>query len=150
MANPNFGQRGKDEPRGTGIEQAAGEARRRAEEAAAGVADKAKEMTSTAAEKAKEAASAVGQKADDAAASVGHGMRSLAGSIRERGPHEGMLGSATSGVASTLEGGARYLEEQGMSGMVDDLAGLIRRNPIPALLVGVGIGFLLARTTSRS
>ena len=35
--------------------------------------------------------------------------------------------------------------------MADDLTDLIRRNPIPALLVGVGVGFLLARaTTSRS
>ena len=28
--------------------------------------------------------------------------------------------------------------------------GIIRRNPIPALLVGVGLGFLIARSTSRS
>ena len=27
----------------------------------------------------------------------------------------------------------------------DDLTNLIRRNPIPALLLGVGVGFLLAR-----
>jgi uncharacterized membrane-anchored protein YhcB (DUF1043 family) len=31
--------------------------------------------------------------------------------------------------------------------MTDDLTNLIRRNPIPALFVGIGIGFLLARVT---
>ena len=31
--------------------------------------------------------------------------------------------------------------------MADDLTTLIKNNPIPALLVGVGIGFLLARIT---
>jgi hypothetical protein len=31
--------------------------------------------------------------------------------------------------------------------MADDLSGVIRRNPIPALLIGIGIGFLLARST---
>ena len=34
--------------------------------------------------------------------------------------------------------------------MAEDLTDLIRRNPIPALLVGVGLGFLLARATTRN
>jgi hypothetical protein len=29
--------------------------------------------------------------------------------------------------------------------MADDVTELIRRNPIPAMLIGVGIGFLLAK-----
>jgi F0F1-type ATP synthase assembly protein I len=29
--------------------------------------------------------------------------------------------------------------------MAEDVSELIRRNPIPAMLVGVGIGFLLAK-----
>jgi hypothetical protein len=149
MANTNMGNRGREEQRTTGSEQA-GDIRHRAEEAGSSVVEKAKDVGSTVAEKARDAASAAGQKADTAAASVGHGMRSLADTLRERGPQEGMLGSATSGVARTLESSARYLEEQGMTGMLDDLAGLIRRNPIPALLVGIGLGFLIARTTSRS
>jgi uncharacterized membrane-anchored protein YhcB (DUF1043 family) len=33
--------------------------------------------------------------------------------------------------------------------MAEDLTSLIRRNPIPAMLVGVGLGFLLARMTRR-
>jgi hypothetical protein len=74
-------------------------------------------------------------------------MKSLAGTIREKAPHGGFVGQASSTVAETLERGGRYLEEQGLSGIGDDLTNLIRRNPIPALLVGIGVGFLLARAT---
>jgi hypothetical protein len=77
-------------------------------------------------------------------------MQSLAGTLRDRGPHEGMLGSASTTVAGALESGGRYLQEEGFSGMMDDVAGIIRRNPIPAVLIGIGLGFLIARTTSRS
>jgi len=34
--------------------------------------------------------------------------------------------------------------------MADDVTDLIRRNPIPALFVGIGLGFLLARLTTSS
>jgi hypothetical protein len=49
-------------------------------------------------------------------------------------------------VADTLETGGRYLQEHGLSGIGDDFSNLIRRNPIPAVLVGIGVGFLLARS----
>jgi hypothetical protein len=124
------------------------------------VGDKAPEAASTAAEKGREAASsassrageimhAVGQKADAAAESVGGGMKSLGGTIRQSGPHEGMLGAASSAVAGVLERGGSYLQEQGLSGVAEDFTALIRRNPIPALLIGIGVGFLLARATRR-
>jgi hypothetical protein len=123
-----------------------------------GLTDKAMEMASTAASKAKdmassavstagEVASAVGQKAEDATCAVGGGIKSLAGTIREKGPHGGFTGQATSTVADALETTGSYLEEQGLSGIGEDLTNLIRRNPIPALLVGIGLGFLLARAT---
>jgi len=61
-----------------------------------------------------------------------------------------MLGTAGEKVAEGLEAGGRYLEEKGLSGIGDDLAGLIKRNPIPAVLIGIGIGYLIACSTSRS
>jgi hypothetical protein len=79
---------------------------------------------------------------------VACGMKSLAGSIREHAPQEGMLAQASTSVADSLESGSRYLQEEGLSGMADDVTGLIRKNPIPAVLIGVGIGFMLARATS--
>jgi hypothetical protein len=75
-------------------------------------------------------------------------MKSLASTIREKGPHEGMLGSASSAVANSLESGGRYLQEEGLGGIGDELTGLIKRNPLPSVLIGIGIGFLIARATS--
>lgn len=118
-------------------------------EGAAVVGDKAREAMSTAADKGREAMSTAGQKAEDATGAVASGMQSLAGTIREKAPHSGFLGSTSSTVADTLERGGRYLEEQGLSGIGDDLTNLIRRNPVPAMLVGLALGFLVARATSN-
>jgi hypothetical protein len=74
-------------------------------------------------------------------------MQSFADTVRQHGPSSGMLGSATSAVADTLENTGEYLESHGLSGMAGDLTDMIRRNPIPALLIGIGVGFLLARAT---
>jgi ElaB/YqjD/DUF883 family membrane-anchored ribosome-binding protein len=143
--------KGREDTRGA-ISQAGNEARQRMEAAgeaakdyASNAADKAKEFAGNMTERAKDAATAVGEKADDAVAAVGGGMRSLAGTIREKTPHEGMIGRASEGVAGGLEKGGRYLQQEGLSGMAEDVGDLIRRNPIPAMLVGVGLGILLAR-----
>jgi len=73
-------------------------------------------------------------------------MESLGEKVREKGPDHGILGKATGAVAGALETGGKYLEDKKISGMAEDLTDLIKRNPIPALLIGVGLGFLLART----
>jgi ElaB/YqjD/DUF883 family membrane-anchored ribosome-binding protein len=119
----------------------------KAQDTASNVLDKAKQVAGNVADKAKDVASAVGDKAESATHAVGSGMQSLAGTIRDKGPHGGFLGGAASGVAGALDSSGRYLEEQGLSGMGEDLTNLIRRNPIPAVLVGIGLGFLLARMT---
>jgi ElaB/YqjD/DUF883 family membrane-anchored ribosome-binding protein len=112
---------------------------------------KAQDAGSQAADKAKEAlrstGEAVGQAVDAGASSVGGGMKSLASTIRQQGPHEGMLGNASSTVARGLEQGGRYLQKEGLTGMADDLSEVIKRNPIPAVLVGIGIGFMLGQLT---
>jgi len=123
----------------------------RAKDAAAAVADKAKETASNVMHSAENAASYVGHRAEDATSAVGGGLKSLGSTIREHAPNSGMIGDASAGVAKTLESAGRYLQEEGLKGVADDVTNLIRRNPIPALLVAVGVGFLLARaTTSRS
>jgi ElaB/YqjD/DUF883 family membrane-anchored ribosome-binding protein len=118
----------------------------RAGEAAWSATQKAKEMASSVGHTASDVASSVGQKAEDATSAVGGSMRSLAGSLRENLPHEGMVGSASSAVADTLDRGGRYLQEEGLRGVGEDLTNLIRRNPIPAVLIGIGVGFLIARS----
>jgi len=129
----------------------------KAKEAASGVVEKVKDMASTAGQAIGSAASSagsavgsaattVGHKADDAVGSVGSGMHSLADKIHDSAPESGVLGKAADCVANTLEAGGRYLEDKKISGMAGDVTDLIRRNPIPALFVGIGLGFLLART----
>jgi len=118
----------------------------KAKETASGVVEKVKDMASTAGSAVGSAATTVGHKADDAVGSVGSGMHSLADKLHDSAPESGMLGKAADCVANTLEAGGRYLEEKKISGMAGDVTDLIRRNPIPALLVGIGLGFLLART----
>lgn len=112
-----------------------------------GIVDKAKQAASTVADKARDVASAVGQRAEGATEAVGSGMQSLAGTIRDKAPQGGLLGGAASGVASALDSSGRYLEEQGLSGMGEDLARLIRSNPFPAVFVGIAVGYLFARAT---
>lgn len=121
----------------------------RTREAASTVTQRAGEMAANVGQRAGEMAVNVGQRAEDATASVGSGIQALAGTIREKGPHGGRLGSASSAVADTLDRGGDYLQEEGLRGIGTDVTNLIRRNPIPALFVGIGIGFLLARAVSR-
>jgi hypothetical protein len=120
-----------------------------ANEAAENFKNKANEAASCVTDKARQAASDLGKKAEDAAHTVGGGMKTLADTIRDKGPHEGVFGSATSSVAGGLESGGQYLQEHGIGGIAEDLTTMIRRNPIPALLCAVGLGFFLARATAR-
>jgi len=118
----------------------------KARETAAGVVDKAKEVASNVGQTVSNAAGNVGHKVDDATGAIGSGMHNLGEKVREKGPESGFLGKASQAVANTLEEGGRYLEDKKFSGMAEDMTNIIRRNPIPALLIAVGVGFLLART----
>ena len=121
----------------------------KASDVASKVGDRAQEMASSAMHKAKDVADKAEERTDRALGSMGSGMQSLAGTIRDKGPHEGMLGTASSHVAETLDSGGRYLEQQGIGGLAEDLTDVIRRNPIPAIFVGIACGFLLARALRR-
>jgi len=120
----------------------------RGKDAASEAANRVKDMGSKAAQKTGEAASFIGKKADEATSAVGAGMKNLAGTIRDRAPDKGVVGAAGSAVADTLESGGQYLQQHGLSGVGEDLTNMIRRNPIPAVLLCVGVGFLIARATS--
>jgi len=120
-----------------------------ARDAANKTSDAAKDAASNVAHKASEAGSYISHKVEDATSSTGSGMRSVADSIRDRGPHEGMLGQASSAVADTLDTYGRELEERGLSGIADDLANTVRRHPVPSVLIGIGLGFMLARMVAK-
>jgi uncharacterized protein YjbJ (UPF0337 family) len=90
--------------------------------AAQGVASSVTETVGTAATKAQEMAGSAATKAQE------------------------MAGSAATVVTDTAAGVGTYVQEKGLQGLSEDLTQLIRRYPVPALLVGLGIGFVLART----
>jgi uncharacterized protein YjbJ (UPF0337 family) len=99
----------------------------------ASVSAKAQELGATAAKKANQAAPFVGEK-----------MESFATAIREKASREGTLGTATTKVAEGLESASHYLQERKFDHLGEDFRGLVRRYPLQFLLVGLGLGFLLA------
>ena len=107
-----------------------------ADGAVASMTAKAQELGATAASKASEAATAVGEQ-----------MGSLAGVIRDNAPREGAIATAATAVAGGLESASSYLQEKEYENIVTDLTALVRRYPVQSLLVGVGLGYLLARST---
>jgi len=108
------------------------------------------EGASAVAHKVADMASQAGHKAEQATGAVGGGMQSLAGTMRTKGPQGGMMGAASGAVAQTLDTTGRYLKEEGLKGIGEDVSNLIRRHPLQAVLLGIGVGYLLARSTTRS
>jgi ElaB/YqjD/DUF883 family membrane-anchored ribosome-binding protein len=112
--------------------------------------EKGKDLAHTAAEKAKEMGTAVRDRADSGASSVGSNLRTAAENLKQNMPQGGMFGSAASQVTDTMDNAGRYLEEKGVSGAAEDLTGLIRRHPVPSVLIGIGLGILLGQFMTSS
>jgi len=120
-----------------------------AENAASQAGENLQQAASSAMDKAQELASTAGKRVDDATTALGERVKSMAGALRDRAPQEGMLGTASGAVADRLDTAGRYLQEEGIVGMAEDVTELIRRNPIPAMFVGIGIGYMMARLFRR-
>lgn len=121
--------------------QAAG----KAQEAVASVGEMASHAGSAVGAMANQAACDVGKKADQITASAGVGIQELGDRLSQHAPHAGVLGSASQAVAKTVRDGGEYLEGAKLSGMTEDLAQLVRRNPIPAILIAIGLGWFVGR-----
>jgi len=159
MASTTFQPMGKDKGLDKSLEKARDEGKdlmNKTKEAGAEVLDKAKEAGTDVLGKAREAAAAVGdvatetatavgRKADDLTATAGHQIREFGDNLSQRGPHEGFTGAASQAVADTIKGSGRYIEEHKLSGMAQDVEGMIRNHPIPALLLCFGLGFCIGR-----
>lgn len=117
----------------------------KAKDAAHTVADATRDAASQAGQAVSSAASTVGKKAEEWTAAAGHRVEGLADTVRHQGPGSGMLGKANEAVADGLEKAGEYMSDKNLSGMMGDMSNLIKRNPIPALLVGLGIGYLLGK-----
>ena len=99
--------------------------------------------------KAQEIASTASEQAEAATQRVGEQMENLADRVRDSVPQEGQIGQAATVVAEGLENAGEYLQEANFDDMVKDLTGVVQRYPMQSLLVGLGLGYLLARSTER-
>jgi len=90
------------------------------------------------AEKGMDAANAVGDRVHEAASQVSDKARALAAALASA------IGDKARVVAAELSQCAHRTGELG-----ENLANLMKRNPVPSVLVGIGIGFLLARVTRK-
>ncbi|HSF31132.1 MAG TPA: hypothetical protein VLK82_11775 [Candidatus Tectomicrobia bacterium] len=57
-----------------------------------------------------------------------------------------MAGAATTAETDTAAGVGTYVQDKGVQGLWGNLTALIRRHPVPAPLIGLGIAFLLGRS----
>ena len=149
MANMNTGTR-KDEGRtgNASMDKAAHSASEAVDKARDAASSVSQAVGQAAGQAVSSATSAAGKTADNLTAAAGSQLRGLSDTIREHTPQEGMLGQASQAVSSGLREGGKYLESEKFSGMAEDVAGVIRNHPIPALFVGIGIGFVLGSLLS--
>ena len=107
--------------------------------------EKAGETVANLTSKAQEVGANAAGKANDAAAAVGDKMESLAVAIRANAPSEGRVGTVATSIAGGLTTASTYLRDKKYGNLGKDVTGLVRAYPVQSLLIGVGVGYLLAR-----
>lgn len=112
------------------------------------ITDKAKEISSNITDKASEIGDQASDKADAAMSATGAKMETLAQTVRQNAP-AGKVGEYATTAANALERGGNYLQASDLSDVQLDIEQIIRRRPVESLLVGLGVGFLLARAMRR-
>jgi ElaB/YqjD/DUF883 family membrane-anchored ribosome-binding protein len=123
--------------------------RGRAQETTSDLRDKAQDVAGDVKDKAQQLGAQVADKADVTTTAVGEKLTDVAQTLRERAPASGSLGDAADTAADTLQRAGTYLQQQDLSDIRADLEGIVRRHPMESLLVGLGLGYLLARSMRR-
>jgi methyl-accepting chemotaxis protein len=126
-------------------QQAAGDVKDKAQQ----VADKAQDLGAQIADKAQDLGAQAVDRADAATTAVGGKMADAAQMIRDNAPTSGPIANAADTAATTLERAGSYLQQQNLAHMRANLEGIIRRHPVESLLVGLSVGYLLARRMRR-
>jgi uncharacterized protein YjbJ (UPF0337 family) len=126
-------------------EQAEQEIERRLQE----YGDKTARVVARMSVKAREFGATAAKRANQAAPVIGEKMKSLANVIRGKAPHQGKMGTTATKVAGGLESASYYLQERKFDHLGEDFRGLVRRYPLQSILVGLGLGFLLAKRSKK-
>ena len=113
------------------------------------VVNKVQDLGAQVADKAQDLGAQAVDRADAATMTVGGKMSDAAQTIRDNAPASGPIANVAETAADTLERAGSYLQEQDLSDIRSDLEGIIRRHPVESLLVGLGVGYLLARSMRR-
>lgn len=150
MADLMANAKNKVQEMGNSCAQAATGAADELRNAAGYVADQVKDVANQAGNQAGKAGSYIESKADEATNAIGGGLKAASESVRNYAPHDGRFGQASSAIAQGLSDTGEYIEREGLQGMTNDLASLIKKNPIPTVLLGIGLGFLIARASART
>lgn len=133
------------------VQNSASNARDKVQDAASSVMDTAKQAGQSVMDSARDMASSASSGVSQAAGYVSDKASQATGYVGERaGDAKSAVGTGIQTVGDYIEHGGKYLQDQDFQGIAGDIATLIRRNPIPALLIGLGVGFLLARATVSS
>jgi uncharacterized protein YjbJ (UPF0337 family) len=83
-------------------------------------------------------------------AAVASGVESVEGALATGWESaQGAVSTAATAVADGVGSASSYLQEKKFEEMATDLTALIREYPVQSLLVGMGLGYLLARLTAR-
>jgi hypothetical protein len=118
----------------------------KAKEAVASVREMAGHATSAVGAIASRAACDVGKDVDQLVANTGVCIEGFGDRLSKNVPHEGVLGSASQSIAGSVREGGEYLQSAKLSGMTEDVSHLIRKNPIPTILIAIGLGWFVGRT----
>jgi len=94
---------------------------------------------------AKELATGLARIAEDATAALGKHLQTLGRSLGESKGSTGLGSVASFTAAKSLEKTGKYLETEGFHGVVGDVGSQVKKNPLPFVLAGIGLGFLAAR-----
>ena len=117
----------------------------KAKEVAASAGEMASHATSAVGAMASRAACDIGKEADNLTASAGTCIEGLGDRLSKNAPHTGILGNTSQAVAGAVRDSGEYLQGAKLSGMTEDVAHLVRRNPIPAILIAIGLGWFVGR-----
>lgn len=83
----------------------------------------------------------------ETAHNVASSLAETAGEVKAQA--EAAASTAATTVADTVAGAVSFLQETSVKDVAGNLTDLIRRHPIPSLLIGLGVGFVLGRIVDK-